>query len=185
MIDQSETHKTEVTLIVPVYEEEDNIVPFIVEVKKTVNVSHAICVIYDHHDDSTLLKRDEVLAIDPNVHFIKNKYGKGIINAFRTGFDISQTHYIVAIMADLSDTPSTINDLYAKIEEGYDLVVASRYCKGGKKIGGPFVKNWLSRVANLSLHHLTGIPTHDMTNAYIIHKKHIIDEVNIRSTGGI
>jgi dolichol-phosphate mannosyltransferase len=174
----------EVTLVVPVYEEEDNIVPFVREVNKHVQLAHRICIIYDHPEDSTLLKREEVLAIDPTVRFIKNDLGAGIINAFRTGFEVSRTKYIVAIMADLSDTPETINALYDKIQEGYDLVVASRYCKGGAKIGGPRVKYWLSRLGNLSLHRLSGIQTHDMTNAFIIHKRDILNSIHIRSTGG-
>lgn len=174
----------EVTLVVPVYEEQDNIVPFVAEVARTVHIPHRICIIYDHPDDSTLLKRDEVHAVDPTVQFIRNTHGIGIINAFRTGFAVSQTRYIVCIMADLSDTPETINDLYAKIQEGYDLVVASRYCEGGKKIGGPIVKFWLSKFANLSLNFLTRFPIRDMTNAFIIHKKEILDQINIRSTGG-
>jgi glycosyltransferase involved in cell wall biosynthesis len=174
----------EVTLIVPVYEEQDNIVPFVREVKKHVHLAHCICIVYDHPEDSTLLKREEVLAIDPTVKFIKNNLGNGIINAFRTGFEVSHTKYIVAIMADLSDTPETIGAMYDKIQEGYDLVVASRYCKGGRKVGGPWLKYWLSKTANMSLHKLTGIPTHDMTNAFIIHKRDILNQINIRSTGG-
>ena len=83
----SSLSETEITLIVPVYEEEHNIIPFIKEVNKSVSIPHKICIIYDHQEDSTLLKRKEVLAIDPSVKFIKNKYGKGIINAFKTGFD--------------------------------------------------------------------------------------------------
>ena len=74
--------------------------------------------------------------------------------------------------------------MYRKISEGYDLVVASRYAPGGKKIGGPVIKYYLSVLGNLSLHWLTGIPTHDMTNAFIMHKKEVIDQIKIRSTGG-
>jgi dolichol-phosphate mannosyltransferase len=174
----------EITLVVPVHNEEENIVPFVQEVAKHVTIPHHICIIYDHADDNTLNKRDEVLAIDPTVSFLRTKGDAGIINALKTGFETSQTRYIVVIMADLSDTPETIKALYAKIQEGYDLVVASRYCEGGEKIGGPRFKKWLSRSASRSLHRLTRIPTHDMTNAYIIHKKEIIDQINIRSTGG-
>ncbi|MGM5033870.1 glycosyltransferase [Tardiphaga sp. 803_E3_N1_3] len=174
----------EITLVVPVFEEQENIVPFITEVKKHVQLPHCICIIFDHSTDGTLLKRDEVHSIDPTVQFIQNAYGKGIINAFKTGFEVSRTRYIVAIMADLSDTPETILRMYNKIEEGYDLVVASRYCQGGRKIGGPRLKYWLSRLANTSLFHLSGIPTHDMTNAFIIHKRDILSQIHLRSTGG-
>jgi dolichol-phosphate mannosyltransferase len=176
--------KVEITLVVPVYDEEENIVPFVKEVKSHLNISHRICIIYDDQDDTTLRKRDEVLAIDPTALFIQNTLGNGVINALKTGFSISNTRYIVAIMADLSDTPETINSMYAKIQDGYDLVVASRYCPGGKKIGGPLMKNILSRIGNLSLHYLSRIPTHDMTNAFIIHKKEVLDQINIRSNGG-
>jgi dolichol-phosphate mannosyltransferase len=178
------TGDIEITLVVPVFNEEDNIVPFVKEVSDRVRIPHHICIIYDRTDDTTLRKKAEVLAIEPNVSFIQTKGDAGIINALKTGFEISQTRYIVVIMADLSDTPETINALYARIQEGYDLVVASRYCEGGNKIGGPRIKKWLSRFANHSLHYLTRIPTHDMTNAYIIHKKKIIEQINIRSTGG-
>lgn len=174
----------EITLVVPVFNEEDNIVLFVKEVSERVRIPHRICIIYDYDDDTTLRKKAEVLTIEPATLFIHTKGSAGVINALKTGFEISQTRYIVVIMADLSDTPETINDLYAKIQEGYDLVVASRYCTGGKKIGGPKIKKWLSQFANRSLHYLTKIPTHDMTNAFIIHKKKIIEQINIRSTGG-
>ena len=116
--------------------------------------------------------------------FIKNAAGSGVINAFRTGFDMAQTHYVVPIMADLSDTPETIEVMYEKMREGYDLVIGSRYCPGGRKIGGPYLKYLLSILANTTLHRLTGIPTHDMTNAFILYKKEVIDNIHIRSVGG-
>ena len=174
----------EITLVVPVFNEEDNIVPFVKEVFECVKIPHYICIIYDHADDTTLRKKAEVMAIEPNTSFIQTKGSAGIVNALKTGFEISKTRYIVVIMADLSDNPETINALYTRIQEGYDLVVASRYCEGGNKIGGPKLKKWLSWFANRSLCYLTKIPTHDMTNAYIIHKRKIIEQINIRSTGG-
>lgn len=174
----------EITLIVPVYQEQDNIVPFITEVKERLQLPHQIIVIFDSPTDPTLTKKDEVLALDPDIQFIQNIYGTGIINAFKTGFDSATTKYVVPIMADLSDTPETINAMYQQINEGYDLVVASRYCAGGRKIGGPFLKYVFSMTANKSLHYLTGIPTHDMTNAFIMHKREILERIHLRSTGG-
>jgi hypothetical protein len=74
--------------------------------------------------------------------------------------------------------------MYEKICTGYDLVVASRYVKGGRKVGGPVLKYLLSRMANQSLHFFTGIPTHDLTNAFIMYKKAVLENISIRSTGG-
>jgi glycosyltransferase involved in cell wall biosynthesis len=152
--------EVEITLVVPVYNEEDNIVPFVREVAATLLIPHQIVIVFDHDEDSTIKKKDEVLRIDPSVVFIKNTAGSGIINALRTGFNVASTRYVVPIMADLSDTPATILEMYRTINQGYDLVVGSRYCAGGRKIGGPYVKYLLSIAANLSLQKITKIPTH-------------------------
>jgi glycosyltransferase involved in cell wall biosynthesis len=182
--DQETAPDVEITLVVPVYEEEENIVPFVQEVKAVVRLPHQIVIVYDHDTDSTLNRRDEVLAIDPRIVFVRNTGGSGVINAFRTGFDAAKTRYIVPIMADLSDTPETIGLMHAKMLEGYDLVVGSRYCAGGRKVGGPYIKYLLSLIANLSLQKITNLPTHDMTNAFIMYKKEVLDNIHIRSSGG-
>jgi len=174
----------ELTLIVPVYEEEENIVPFLKEVIGKVKIPHKVLIIYDRDEDSTLNKRKEAKSVHPNIAFVKNTYGTGIISALKTGFAKAGTKYIVPIMADLSDMPETVNAMYQKIQEGYDLVVGSRYVKGGAKVGGSLVKFFLSRAANLSLHFLTRIPTHDMTNAFIMYRKEVLEWIDIRSTGG-
>ena len=176
--------QVEISLIVPVYDEEENIVPFVKEVKAKLTLPHQTIIIYDHDKDLTLRQKDAALAVDPMIVFIKNKNGSGVINAFRTGFDVANSRYLVPIMADLSDTPATVMEMYRKAQQGYDLVVASRYCEGGKKIGGPYFKYLLSRAANLSLHKITNIPTHDMTNAFILYRKAMLDKISIRSNGG-
>ncbi len=174
----------EITLIIPVYDEEENIVDLFVEIDKKIEHPHKALIIYDRDDDTTLKNKDDLVNKYPNIRFVKNKFGSGVINAFKTGFQMADTEYIVPIMADLSDMPETVNKMYDKIKEGYDLVVASRYVAGGAKIGGPVIKYILSRIANLSLHYLTGIPTHDMTNAFIMYRKHVVDGIEITSTGG-
>jgi glycosyltransferase involved in cell wall biosynthesis len=180
---QQKRNEVEITLIVPVYNEDRSIVRLIEEVKKEISLPHQIVIIYDREEDTTLRKREALLAIDSTIVFIRNTKG-GIINAFRTGFDAAKTRYVVPIMADLSDTPSSIPEMYRKICEGYDLVVGSRYCEGGGKIGGPYIKYLLSFIANYTLHWLTGIPTHDMTNAFIMYRKEVLDNIYIRSSGG-
>jgi dolichol-phosphate mannosyltransferase len=177
-------NKPELTLIIPVYEEEHNIVPFIEEVRSNVSPSYTTLIIYDHYEDSTLNKIEELTDNAKNIHFVKNIFGTGVINAFRTGFALAETKFIVPIMADLSDMPETVNVMYAKIQEGYDLVIASRYVKNGGKIGGPKIKRFLSAVANRSLNFLTGMPTHDFTNAFIMYRKSVLDNIEISSTGG-
>src|ERR1041384_2438141 len=92
---QSAGTEVEITLVVPVYEEEANIVPFVREVKATLTLPYQIVIIYDHDGESALNKREDVLAIDPTVTFIRNTAGQGVINAFITGFNVATTRYVV------------------------------------------------------------------------------------------
>lgn len=174
----------DVTLVIPVYNEQGNILDLFAEIEAVVRLPYVALIIYDHEEDDTLVHREALTAANPAIRFVRNAYGRGVVNAFKTGFDLAETPYIVPIMCDLSDMPETVNRLYEKIHEGYDLVVASRYAPGGAKIGGPKLKKFLSRTGNLLLHHLTGIPTHDMTNAFIIYRKEVLDEIHIETTGG-
>ena len=180
---QPQPAQPSVTLVIPVYHEEHNILPLFEEIRQVVALPYVALVIYDDDADPTLAHRD-VLCSDPAIRFVKNIHGKGVVNAFKTGFDMARTPFIIPIMCDLSDMPETVNRLFAKIQEGYDLVVASRYAPGGQKIGGPKIKLLLSRLANRSLHKISKIPTHDMTNAFIIYRKEVLDDIKIETVGG-
>lgn len=91
---------------------------------------------------------------------------------------------MLVTMADASDDPATIPAMCEKLAEGYDLVCASRYMPGGRQVGGPIVKSFLSRVAGLSLHRLAGIPTHDATNSFKLYRRCLLEEIVIESRGG-
>ena len=70
-----------------------------------------------------------------------------------------------------------------KIEQGYDIVCASRYMKGGVKTGGPLLKSFFSRLVCLSMCWLIKCPTHDITNAFKMYRKEILKNINIESAG--
>ncbi|MBI3282928.1 glycosyl transferase, partial [Candidatus Curtissbacteria bacterium] len=74
--------------------------------------------------------------------------------------------------------------MMGKFDKGYDVVAASRYMKGGHQIGGPLVKQVLSRIAGISLHYLVGLPTHDATNSFRLYSKKFLDKVKVESDGG-
>ena len=120
-----------------------------------------------------------------NVNLVKNKYGKGVLNAIKTGLENVQTEFAVVTMADLSDPPEVINNMLdSAIKNNSSIVCASRYMVGGKQIGGPFFKKMMSKYAGLSLHYLAGIPVHDVTNSFKLYRKSFLDNVKIESTGG-
>ena len=171
-------------IIIPVYNEGDNIVSTISEIKLKISVPYRILVVYDFDEDNTLPALANSIHKDDGIRLVKNQYGRGALNAIKTGFNSVDDGIILVVMADLSDDLAVVNEMHRKIQEGYDIVCGSRYMKGGKQIGGPWLKKALSRTAGLSLHYLAGIPTHDVTNSFKMYTKKVLNEVEIESNGG-
>ena len=115
---------------------------------------------------------------------MKNKYGRGALNAVKTGIHNSSGTAVLVTMADLSDNAHDIPKMYGLFKKGYDVVCGSRYMKNGKIEGGSAVKTFMSRFIGISMHYLNGIPTHDVTNNFKIYSRRLIRHVNIESTAG-
>jgi glycosyltransferase involved in cell wall biosynthesis len=175
------------SLACPVYNEAGNIGRLLDTLAEKVHVPCELVVVYDFEEDDTLpIVRERMAAFPIPVRLVRNKYGRGALNAVKTGLESCVDRTAVAvIMADLSDDLDDLNRMYAKIDDGtYDVMCGSRYMRGGRQIGGPFLKTFLSRTAGLSLHLLTGIPTHDATNNFKMYRGSFIAATTIESQGG-
>lgn len=173
----------ELSIVIPVYNEEENISYTIERLENNLDIKHQIIIVNDHSEDKTKEVVEEIRKRYRNISIIDNKNLKGFANALRAGFSAVDFELIVPVMADLCDDPSTIEKMYKKINQGYDIVCGSRYMRGGKKIGGPFLKSFFSRFVSISLHILTKIPTHDITNAFKMYRKEVIENIDIKSKG--
>jgi hypothetical protein len=87
-------------------------------------------------------------------------------------------------MADISDDYSRVESMVAGVEGGADVVCASRYMPGGRQIGGPWIKSTLSRMAGLTLHGLSGLPTRDPTNSFKAYSREFLRRTPIESPAG-
>lgn len=177
-----------ISIVTPVFNEKDNIKKVLSKVEKLVKTDHEILVVYDFPEDSTVVPTKEFIQKfkKKNIKLIRNNSGsgRGVMNAIKTGFNKASGKTVVVVMADLSDDISQIDEMYILIKRGNDVICGSRYMSGGKKIGGPVLKSWMSRAAGLSLHYFFGLPTHDATNAFKMYKKEVIEKFPIQSTGG-
>ncbi|GHT23774.1 glycosyl transferase [Bacteroidia bacterium] len=176
----------ELTIVIPVYNEAGNITTAISRIEAEVTVPYEIYVVYDMDEDTTVPIVREIAGNYKNpISLVKNKYGRGVLNAIKTGLEEAKTEFVIVTMADLSDPPEVMNAMLQKAKtEKADLVCGSRYMKGGKQIGGPFLKGLFSRVAGVSLHWLTHIPTHDISNSFKMYRKAMLDTIAIESKGG-
>ena len=173
------------TIVIPVFNESENILKTLDAIAQKVNGEYELVIVYDSEDDSTLTALDAAPQLPLQVTRLRNLYGRGALNAIKSGMEYAKSKYVIVTMADLSDPPEVINAMIEQAEkEQSDIVCASRYMRGGKQIGGSFIKGMMSRCAGLSLHYLAGLPTHDPTNSFKLYRKEFLQKVTIESTGG-
>lgn len=178
--------KNRLSIVIPVYNEGENIRQALEAIAHSVQGDYQLYIVYDMPEDTTLPVLDIVeKELDICVSRVQNHYGRGVLNAIKTGMECAGTEYVVVTMADLSDPPEVINTMVETADrEGADIVCASRYMRGGRQIGGPWLKGLMSRCAGWSLYLIAGLPTHDPTNSFKLYRKDFLAKVPIESTGG-
>jgi glycosyltransferase involved in cell wall biosynthesis len=139
-----------------------------------VHEPHEILVVYDFPEDDTLPALAALQPPVPNVRTVHNTIGRGVLNAYKAGFAAARGDVIIPMAADLADEAKDVPAMARLSRQGYDVVAGSRYMRGGRQIGGPVFKQFLSRMAGLSLHYLAGLPTHDATNNFRAYSRRVI-----------
>jgi glycosyltransferase involved in cell wall biosynthesis len=174
-----------VDFIMPVYNEGANIARALAEIAAHVPLSKRVLIVHDFDEDDTLPVVRSHQAEYPWALLVRNDLGRGVLNAIRTGIAAASAEVVIVTMADLSDDLAVVPRMVELIrDEGFDIVCASRYMKGGRQIGGPWLKSTLSRLAGVSLHVLAGLPSHDATNAFRAYRRTVLQAIPIASTGG-
>ncbi|MBW7955714.1 glycosyltransferase family 2 protein [Patescibacteria group bacterium] len=163
-------------VIIPTYNERENIlkvVPILLDVFKQVkNWEMNILVVDDSSPDKTAEVVEDFAKKHKQVHLLLNKRKQGLGGAYLKGmakaFEDKDTEVVFEFDADLSHDPTKIPIFLKKIDEGYDMVLGSRYIPGG---GIP--DNWglhrkfLSVVGNIVIMSvLTNFTIRDWTGGY-------------------
>ena len=156
---------TKVLVIVPTYNEADNIDALLASIEGAIYKQTAygfeVLIVDDKSPDGTAKHVKLLQKKFPNIHLLSgNKAGLG--KAYTRGFQHALKHgdYEVFVMmdADLSHNPKDIPSLLAAIDKGYDYVIGSRYTAGGSIADGwPLKRRIISRGANLTARKLTNI----------------------------
>jgi dolichol-phosphate mannosyltransferase len=176
--------KPEVTVVIPVYNEGEAILPCLDRILRAVSSPCEILIVYDMPDDSTVPYIEKASRADSRVRGVLNVYGRGPANAIRFGFDSACSPVTVVTMADGSDDPRQIDELARLVERGVVVAAASRYMPGGQQVGGPRLKRTLSRCAGRSLHLLARVGTRDATNSFKAYSTEFVRDVGIDSRTG-
>ena len=133
------------TIIVPIYNEEENIYRLGVELKKYIEISlikTIILFINDGSNDNSEEILKKICLSDENFEFINFKKNKGLSAAIKAGFDLCNTSLVGYIDADLQTNPEDFNLLLQHIDK-YDLVTGVRNSRKDS-----YLKNMSSFIAN-------------------------------------
>src|SRR4030067_2299298 len=96
--DKSKNEKM-LTLVLPVYNEGDAVIPVIATLFLTVRYPFKILVIYDSPDDITVKTVEKLQQYFSYIYLVRNEWGRGVLNALKTGFKHSDTKYVGVWMA--------------------------------------------------------------------------------------
>ncbi len=142
-----------------------------------------VMVVDDSSPDGTADIVREKIEQYPNRILLEVRSGKqGLGTAYILGFKKSMDlgyDYIFEMDADFSHNPDDLVRLYDKAQEGYDVVIGSRYVKGGKVVNWPAHRIFISYGASVYTRVITQIPIKDATAGYICYSRHALETINL------
>jgi dolichol-phosphate mannosyltransferase len=169
-----------ILVIVPTYNEADNIEPIVARVRDSVPEAH-ILVADDNSPDGTGDLADKLAASDEHVHVLHRKGKEGLGAAYLAGFGwgLSEGYGVLVEMdADGSHQPEQLPRLLDALRSA-DLVLGSRYVKGGAVKNWPRSREVLSRGGNLYTRLAIGVPLRDATGGYRAFRRETLEGIGL------
>lgn len=117
-----------ISMVVPLYNEEDNVIPLVQAVRGAMENTPEweLILVDDGSRDRTADLAEEVASQDEHVRVGRLARNYGQTQAMQAGFDLAEGDVVVSMDGDLQNDPRDIPSLIAKLEEGYDLVAGYR-----------------------------------------------------------
>ena len=170
------TNNEALSIVIPVYNEASSLIELYEEIK--VNVASFLIWEILFVDDGSTDDSGEIIRSlhekDKRVKLIQfhRNYGKSA--ALSEGFKTATGNFILTMDADLQDDPKEIDNLFKKIQDGYDLVSGWKITRKdplSKKIPSKFF-NWVTRL-------MTGVKIHDFNCGLKLYRKRVVDTLEI------
>ena len=164
-------------VIIPTYNEKENIAKIILAVLVLGNQYHVL-VVDDGSPDGTASIVKELMQAHPDKIFIQERKGKlGLGTAYIHGFKwalANQYDYIFEMDADFSHNPLDLDRLLASCESGADVAIGSRYVQGGATENWPLDRLIYSKGGSLYTRIITGMPVKDPTAGFMCYKNKVL-----------
>lgn len=174
---------TNLEIVIPVYNEGENILKLLKIFSNFVKTNFKVLICYDLKDDNIFKFEDEFKKFNFDIKLIKNP-NSGPLTAIKQGFLKGNSDAVIVYPADDFLNYKILDKMYNKYLEGNDIVVASRFIKGGSMKNCPLIKSILVRTASFTLYFLSSIPVRDASNGFRLFSRKLLNEVEIDSKIG-
>lgn len=167
--------KIKISVILPTYNEEGNIIPLIDKVKKYLKSKiYEIIVIDDNSPDNTAKLVAEKFSKDKRVRLFIRKDNRGLATAIRYGIEKSKGNLVIGMDTDFNHNPELLPILVYQCRK-FDLVVGSRYIKGGGMENR--IRYYLSYLYNMLIRIILSLTTHDNLSGFFCLRKGVLGKL--------
>jgi dolichol-phosphate mannosyltransferase len=173
----------ESVVVIPTYNEIENIVAIIRKVFSLPHPFHVL-VVDDGSPDGTAEAVMHLQAEYPDRLFLEQRKGKlGLGTAYIHGFKYALKagyQYIFEMDADFSHNPHDLLALHdACAVDGFDMAIGSRYSSGVNVVNWPMSRVLLSYFASRYVRLITGMPIHDATAGFKCYTRKVLETINL------
>jgi len=175
------------SIIIPTYNEKENIIKVIPMIKSLGIKDLHILVVDDNSPDGTGAVVDSLAVQDEKLHIVHRKNKEGLGRAYLAGFSWALEHgadLIFEMDADLSHDPKHIPE-FIEASKNFDLVLGSRYVRGGGIKNWNFFRKVISRFGNIYAGFILGVPVLDLTGGYKCYKRHVLEAIDFDAVASL
>ncbi|MFL6215528.1 MAG: glycosyltransferase family 2 protein [Blastocatellia bacterium] len=151
--------RPELSIFLPVYNEEENIAPLHAKLSESLSQigrSYEILYVDDGSTDESLARLRELALLDERVRVIALRRNYGQTAAMSAGIDHARGDVLIPMDADLQNDPADIPRLLARLDEGYDVVSGWRKDRKDawltRRLPSGLANRLISRIAGVTLH---------------------------------
>jgi dolichol-phosphate mannosyltransferase len=174
--------QSKILVIVPTFNEAKNI-SILIKKLFALGQNLSILVVDDNSPDGTAQIVKRLKNDQEKLSLIVRKEKMGLAGAYKQGFDFAVLHgydLVIQMDADLSHDPNTITDMI-KLLEFNDMVIGSRYIRGGGVLNWPVGRKLLSSFANIWAKFMLGLKIKDLTSGFKCIKTELLKKIDYSS----
>ena len=176
-----------VWVVLPTFNEHENLEPMAEAILRSLPEA-SLLVVDDRSPDGTGELADTLAAREPRISVLHRPGKEGLGVAYRDGFrwvlERPDTRAVVQMDADFSHDPADLPRLLAPLMRSADLVLGTRYMRGGRTVGWPWYRRLISRGGTLFARTVLLLPYHDLTGGFKAWRRELIDGIRLRETSG-